>query len=110
MACIVKHKDIVRELKVKYAPRVAKLAIAIRDAAAELQQIETDIMNEATQNPEYIKEYSNDTASFDVYGPMSDQKAKGNQIEGPGFQDIRDAARILHTRVTAKTYGSLCGY
>ena len=109
LACVVQHKSIVKELKTKYAPRVATLAITIRDAAAELQQIETDIMKEAKSNPEYIKEYSNDKASFDVFGPISDRKTDGNPIEGPGFQDIRDAARVLHTRVTAKTYGSLCG-
>ena len=100
LACIVKHKAIVKELKTKYAPRVAALAITIRDAAAELQKIETDIIEEAKQNPAYIQEYSNDRASFDVFGPISDRKAHGITIEGPGFQDIRDAARVLIERVT----------
>jgi hypothetical protein len=110
LACIVKHKAIVKELKMKHAARVATLAITIRDAAAELQQIETNIMKEAKSNPEYIKEYSIDKASFDVFGPISDSKTNGTPIEGAGFQDIRDAARVLHTRVTAKAYGSLCGH
>jgi hypothetical protein len=93
----------------KHAPRVAALAITIRDAAVELQKIQHAIMKEAESNPEYIKEYDPDPASFDVFGTMSDRKAEGTPIEGPGFQDIRDAAWVLHTRVTAKTYGSLCG-
>ena len=108
LECIAAHKAMVRKIKKKHAPRVAKLALKIRDAAEALMQIEREFADEVSENPAYVDAYWNDRASFDVYGPIESQKEWG-EIHGPGFEDIFHAAGVLHFRVTSKDYGSLCG-
>jgi hypothetical protein len=105
---IAAHKAAIRKIKRKHAPRVAKLALKIRDAAEALMKIEREFAEEIADNPAYIDAYWNDRASFDVYGPMSEQHEFG-EIQGPGFADIHEAAGVLHFRVTSEAYGSLCG-
>jgi hypothetical protein len=106
--CIAAHKAAIRKIKQKHAPRVAKLASQIVAAAEALMKIEREFADEIADNPAYIDAYWSDRASFDVYGPMSEQHEFG-EIQGPGFADILEAAGVLHYRVTSEAYGSLCG-
>jgi hypothetical protein len=103
--CIAAHKAAVEKIKRKHALRASKLAMRIKIAAMGLQVIDQKMAEEARKDPAYI---DHDRPSFDVYGPIREQHEFG-EIHGPGFEDICEAAGVIHYQVTSEAYGSLCG-
>jgi hypothetical protein len=99
------HKALILRIKQRHALRASKLAMRIKIAAMGLQVIDQKMAEEARKDPAYI---DHDRPSFDVYGPIREQHEFG-EIHGPGFEDICEAAGVIHYRVTSEAYGSLCG-